>query len=77
MAYHVTQPDVDDALVSAMQRYTVRDQADVRRILRRYPFLTPVLAEALERIPRYFPASPLFLWVLSDPEKTPAMIQTS
>ncbi len=43
MAYHVTQPDVDDALVSTMQRYMMRDQAEVKRILRRYPFLAPVL----------------------------------
>lgn len=69
MAYHVAQPDVDDALVAMMQRYTVRDQVEVKRILQRYPFLSPVLAEALERIPRYFPGSPLSLWILSDPER--------
>ena len=69
MAYQITQPDVDDALVSTMQRYTVRDQSGVRHILRRYPFLPAVLAEALERIPRYFPGSPLSLWVMSDPER--------
>lgn len=69
MPYHVTQLDVDDALVSTMQRYTVRDQIEVQHVLRRYRFLTPVLAEALERIPRYFPCSPLSLWVMSDPER--------
>ncbi len=69
MAYRVTQPDAEEALVSTMQWYTVRNHAEVQYFLRQHPFLLGVLAEAHERIPRYFPAPQLSLWIMSDPER--------
>lgn len=48
--------------------YSFREPAEDLQFLEKYPFLVPLLLEAHQPIRKYFPDSPLFLEVVTDPE---------
>ncbi len=48
--------------------YTFRERAEVFWFLERHPLLASLLLEAYNEIGLYFPRSPLFLEVVTDPE---------
>lgn len=61
---HIAQADTE--LLELL--YMFRGRADVLRFLGRCPFLVPLLLEAYIQIGGYFPLSPVFLEVVTDPE---------
>ncbi|HID61453.1 MAG TPA: hypothetical protein EYP49_01715 [Anaerolineae bacterium] len=60
---------VQRAVLQLLERlYTFRRRVEVLGFLEKYPFLAPLLLEAYDRIRIYFPDSPLFLEVVTEPE---------
>src|SRR5712692_9581445 len=48
--------------------YILRNDSEVRRFINQHQFLEPLLREVHARVQNYFPGSPLFLEVFTDPE---------
>lgn len=60
----ISQTDIE----SLKKLYTFREPTEVLHSLEKYPFLVPLLLEAKGHVRYYFPASPLFLEYVPEPE---------
>ena len=61
-------PPPSRADIESLKRFYVFRGTDILEFLEKHPFLVTLLLEAPDRIRQYFPDSPLFLEVVTDPE---------
>src|SRR5690348_13116201 len=61
---------LDEADVAALEKlYFLQQRYQVLGFIEKYDFLVPLLLEAPEKIQKFFPKTPLFLRVITDPEE--------